>query len=121
MRVYIVRHGETVDNVSNTIQGQQNGLLNENGVEQAGRIADELKSISFDYKICSDLGRCVNTFKIINSKLESSGRICIFELGQLEYRFWKLNVDYLYIGSNWGFWSMWFVKIWIWSKIVRRI
>ena len=33
--IYLVRHGETFDNVRHIMQGQTHGQLNENGIKQA--------------------------------------------------------------------------------------
>ena len=40
--LYLVRHGETVDNASQLMQGQTQGRLNETGVGQARQLRDEL-------------------------------------------------------------------------------
>ena len=40
----LVRHGETVDNVRQIMQGQTQGELTPNGIEQARALAAELKT-----------------------------------------------------------------------------
>ena len=40
--MYLVRHGETVDNASQLMQGQTQGRLNEVGDSQAKLLRDEL-------------------------------------------------------------------------------
>lgn len=35
-KLYLVRHGETVDNAAQIMQGQTPGKLNAKGIEQAG-------------------------------------------------------------------------------------
>ena len=37
--LYLVRHGETVDNAAQIMQGQTPGRLNEKGIEQAEEVA----------------------------------------------------------------------------------
>ena len=43
----LVRHGETVDNVNQILQGQTQGELNETGVEQAEKLARKLSNTLF--------------------------------------------------------------------------
>ena len=38
--LYLVRHGETVDNARHIMQGQTQGQLNDNGIRQAEEVAD---------------------------------------------------------------------------------
>ena len=63
--LYIVRHGETVDNVNQIMQGQTQGKLTENGIRQAQEVRDQLASEDFSAIISSDLKRSVDTAKII--------------------------------------------------------
>jgi probable phosphoglycerate mutase len=67
--ITIVRHGETEWNVQKRIQGQHNSNLTNNGVYQAKLAAEALKKRDFDVLISSDLGRAVDTAKIINKQL----------------------------------------------------
>ena len=41
--LYLVRHGETVDNANHIMQGQTQGELNEHGIKQAEELADRFK------------------------------------------------------------------------------
>lgn len=63
--LYLVRHGETVDNVNKIMQGQTQGELNENGTAQAHEVADKLANEHFDAIISSDLKRSIDTAAII--------------------------------------------------------
>ena len=63
--IYLVRHGETVDNARQIMQGQSQGMLNENGVRQAQEVSESLKDCPFDAIIASDLKRSVDTARII--------------------------------------------------------
>ena len=49
----LVRHGETVDNVNQILQGQTQGELNETGVEQAEKSRHELSNTQIDAFIIS--------------------------------------------------------------------
>ena len=42
--LYLVRHGETVDNVAQILQGQTQGQLNEKGIEQAKEVCEKMKN-----------------------------------------------------------------------------
>jgi broad specificity phosphatase PhoE len=57
----VVRHGETVDNVAGTIQGQTGGQLTRRGQLQADALGARLACRRFDAVYCSDLRRTVDT------------------------------------------------------------
>lgn len=63
--LYLARHGETVDNVNKIMQGQTQGQLNENGINQARQLAEELKGKHIDAFVASDLKRSVDTCRIV--------------------------------------------------------
>jgi len=63
--LYLVRHGETVDNASQTMQGQTQGKLNERGILQAQELSEEWKDREIDVIVASDLKRAVDTAVII--------------------------------------------------------
>ena len=63
--LYLVRHGETVDNVNQIMQGQTQGQLTENGIRQAEEVRDNMASLDFAAIIASDLKRSVDTARII--------------------------------------------------------
>ena len=63
--LYLVRHGETVDNASQLMQGQTQGRLNDVGVSQAQKLRDELAEKHFDAIVASDLKRSVDTARIL--------------------------------------------------------
>jgi probable phosphoglycerate mutase len=67
--ITIVRHGETIWNVEQRIQGQHNSKLTKNGILQAELVANALAKREFDVLISSDLERAVETARIINTKL----------------------------------------------------
>lgn len=64
-KLLLVRHGETVDNVRQIMQGQTQGRLTPNGVRQAERVASELAATPIDVFMSSDLQRAVDTCVII--------------------------------------------------------
>lgn len=65
--LYIVRHGQTVDNLEDRIQGHTDSPLTELGVRQAQAIAQRLSAERFHALYSSDLGRAVHTAEIVAS------------------------------------------------------
>lgn len=63
--LFLVRHGETVDNARQIMQGQTQGCLNEKGREQARVVAERLAAESIDAIVASDLQRAIQTAEII--------------------------------------------------------
>ena len=63
--ILLVRHGETVDNARQIMQGQTQGELNEKGREQAQQVAQRLAAEQIDAVVASDLHRAVQTAEII--------------------------------------------------------
>ncbi len=74
--LYLVRHGETVDNAAQIMQGQTQGQLNDNGIKQAEELRDKLADTKFDAFVSSDLRRSIQTCEIIakarNAKVEET-------------------------------------------------
>lgn len=63
--IFLVRHGETVDNALQIMQGQTQGCLNDRGREQAQQVAQRLVTESVDAIVASDLRRAIQTAEII--------------------------------------------------------
>lgn len=63
--LYLVRHGETEDNVKQIMQGQTQGRLTERGMEQAREVAQKMKDVAIDAFYSSDLRRAIDTCRII--------------------------------------------------------
>ena len=64
-RLLLVRHGETVDNVNQIMQGQTQGELTQKGVLQAEELAQQMRDESIDVFVSSDLKRSIDTCRII--------------------------------------------------------
>ena len=64
-KLYLARHGETVDNARQIMQGQTQGELNENGIRQAQALAEAWKDKPLDAVIASDLKRAIDTASIV--------------------------------------------------------
>ncbi len=65
MMIYIIRHGQTEMNIRKVLQGRSNYPLNEAGIAQAQKAADELRHITFTKVYTSPLKRAVQTAAII--------------------------------------------------------
>lgn len=63
--IFLVRHGETVDNARQIMQGQTQGELNQRGREQADQVARRLAAEHLDAVVSSDLRRAIQTAEII--------------------------------------------------------
>lgn len=107
--LYMVRHGQTVDNLENRIQGHTDSPLTRLGVAQAEAVADRLASENFAAIYSSDLGRTVHTAEIIAAKhdlpIQTTPLLRELNLGLVqgltgeqfaqrwpeEFRLWKLD------------------------------
>ncbi len=65
--IYIVRHGQTNDNVVGRYGGRIDTELNEKGIEQAKKIQEKLSNVKFDKVFSSPLKRALKTAQIITS------------------------------------------------------
>lgn len=83
--LWVIRHGETVWNSQNRIQGHLHGELNLLGRRQADAVAERLAHESFDALYSSDLERAYRTAECINKKvrlgIESDDRLRERNLG----------------------------------------
>ena len=71
MNVYIVRHGQTLFNFLERVQGWSDSPLTDKGVHQAKAVANHLASVSFDAIYSSDLTRSMHTAEAILEKQNS--------------------------------------------------
>jgi phosphoserine phosphatase len=65
MKLILVRHGETEENVKGIVQGHLPGKLTKKGIEQAKKLALRLKDEKIDAIYSSDLKRASDTAKEI--------------------------------------------------------
>lgn len=105
--LYLVRHGETVDNAAQILQGQRQGELNEKGIKQAKEVCEKMKDSDIDAFISSDLKRSYDTCKIIaaphHKEVESTSLIRERDWGDFTGKFipdmkdaeWPENVETL--------------------------
>lgn len=72
LKIYFVRHGETLWNTLKIFQGKSNSPLTELGINQAKKLCNYLKDIKFDKIYSSNLQRALDTANLIKGdrKLE---------------------------------------------------
>ena len=69
MKLYVVRHGETIENSNNCLCGRINSSLTEKGFKQAEEIKKYFENKNIDLIVSSPLDRCKQTAKIISNNL----------------------------------------------------
>lgn len=90
MKIYLLRHGQTVMNQSHVLQGQTNSDLNKKGVEQAKDVGERIRQMGlhFDRIYCSPLHRTVQTCYYATGMEEDQiildDRLKEIDLGELE-------------------------------------
>ena len=88
MKIYFVRHGETIWNKEKKIQGRSNIPLNEYGKELGMITADALKDIPFDIVYSSPLIRAKETAEILvkdrNLVIHEDNRLLEMSFGEGE-------------------------------------
>ena len=68
--LYIMRHGQTEDNVHRFIQGHNDSPLTQEGIDATRGRAKMLKGIMFDAVFCSDLDRTRKSLEIVMGELD---------------------------------------------------
>lgn len=84
-KLYLLRHGETEENVRHILQGHMPGTLTAQGIDQTKEAVEQLRSTAFDVCVCSDLKRCVDTASVILGEL---GDIPVVYTSLLRERDW---------------------------------
>ncbi len=90
MRIYIVRHGETVLNAKGVFQGRTDEPLNQNGRDLAEMTGKAMKGIHFDRCFSSPLDRAKETASIIlresgnDIPVETDDRVIEMNFGDME-------------------------------------
>jgi broad specificity phosphatase PhoE len=68
MKLIIIRHGETIENIKGICQGQTEGSLSENGINQSILLANEIKRYNIDLIYSSPLNRALETTQLIQKQ-----------------------------------------------------
>lgn len=103
MKLIIVRHGETFENLKKISQGHFNSQLTPKGIEQAKKVSQRLKNIKINIAFTSDLDRALNTCneilkfhkdtKLVNTAILREQAKGIFEGKTREERYKMLKED----------------------------
>lgn len=64
-QIYIIRHGQTQDNIDKIFSGWRDVDLNEEGIQEAREVGKKLKNVAFTKAYCSDLIRSRHTLEVI--------------------------------------------------------
>lgn len=70
IKILFTRHGQTIRNVDNIIQGNDHCDLNEKGIEQIKKLAERLEKENINIIISSDSSRCKATAEEIAKNCE---------------------------------------------------
>ncbi len=108
MKLIITRHGETIENQKEIIQGHLPGKLSEKGMGEAKKVALRLKGEKIDYIYSSDLARAADTAKEIAKfhpkvPIEFVKELRERKLGDLEG---KCKKDLGLVGDKWSIVNM---------------
>jgi probable phosphoglycerate mutase len=81
MKLILARHGETIANSKQILQGKEGGKLTKKGIEQAKHLGKHLKEHhKIDMVFCSPLDRCVETLEHVLSEYPIEGEILMSKL-----------------------------------------
>lgn len=86
MRLFLIRHGESLNNVKGLYTGQSNAPLTDNGRVQAKSLQPFLSMFRFDKVYSSDLDRAFETSQLAlpNHTAEKTELLREFKVGELE-------------------------------------
>lgn len=86
LELWLVRHAETLWNAQRLFQGQRDAPLSARGLEQAARLAERLKAVTFDRVYTSDSRRAQHTAEIAlpGRALTADARLRELNFGTLE-------------------------------------
>lgn len=76
MKIYLTRHGETVWNVKDWVQGMTDIPLNDKGLQQAVQLAEKMDGVHIDVVYTSQLQRTMVTGRIVANRHKG----CRFEV-----------------------------------------
>ena len=69
MKLYVVRHGETLENANDCLVGRINSSLTVEGINQAKVVKEKFKDINIDLIVSSPLDRCKQTAEVISDNI----------------------------------------------------
>ena len=83
LKLYLVRHGETLWNQENRVLGRTDIPLNERGIAQAQALGTKLADVHFDHVYCSPLSRAKETAAQIVAAQKGTGTPAPVEAAEL--------------------------------------
>ncbi|MBA5851169.1 histidine phosphatase family protein [Clostridium sp. cel8] len=93
--LYLMRHGETILNRANRVQGWCDGVLTKEGIETAVNTGFGLRNVKFKAAYSSDLGRAIKTGTIVIKENKLSHNLKLKELeGLREVCFGKYEGEF---------------------------
>ena len=86
MKIYVIRHGESENNLNEKWTGWYDTPLTEKGMKDAEAAGEILRGVTFDKVYASDLSRAINTAKIAipGCEYETSQKLREINVGSLE-------------------------------------
>lgn len=84
-RIFLFRHGQSVDNAANVFSGKRDPDLTEEGVKEAQVIRDALKDVNVTHAFCSDLLRSRRTLEIVLEPHKDAEPIVDVRLRERDY------------------------------------
>lgn len=81
--LYLMRHGQTIMNKAERVQGWCDGVLTEEGIEVARDVAVGLRDVEFKAVYSSDLGRTIKTARIVIKENRVNNRLEVNEVSDL--------------------------------------
>lgn len=91
LELWLIRHGETLWNREDRIQGQSDPPLSDLGVQQAKRLAKRFQEQAFDAVYSSDLDRAHMTARLVlpGAKVKTDTRLREISFGNWEGQIWR--------------------------------
>ena len=83
LTIYVVRHGETILNMMDKVQGWSDGVLTEKGVTGAVNMGKGLRDVKFDAVYSSDLKRASNTARLAMAQNKATKKWTVKEMMEL--------------------------------------
>lgn len=77
--LYLVRHGETIANANDILQGHCDYPLTDKGINEGNCVGIALSNMNWDKVYCSDLGRASHTCKLLLSQSKTNPNIIVEE------------------------------------------